>query len=297
MLILLSILWGGSFFFIGIAVTELAPLTIVWFRVALAALTLWAVVFVAGIARPSDVRAWSALFTMGLLNNVLPFTLIVWSQTRIESGLASILNATLPMFTVLVAGLLLRDEQISTRKVAGVIVGLSGAIVMIGPAALGGLTSNVLAQLAIILAAIIYSFAAVFGRRFREFGLHPVATAAGQVTASALILLPVMLIVDQPLRQALPGASVLLALLALAVLSTAFAYILYFKLLSSAGATNLSLVTLLIPVSAIGLGYFFLDERLQLMHLLGMVLIAIGLSLIDGRLWQRIGLTGKNEDS
>lgn len=287
MLVLLSVLWGGSFFFVGVAVKELAPLTIVLVRVSLAAVTLWLIVFSMNIPRPGSVQAWRSLFTMGLLNNVIPFTLIVWGQTHIESGLASILNASLPMFTVIVAGLILPDERISLGKIIGVIIGLVGVIVMIGPSALGGLSSDVLAQLAIVLAAIVYSFAAVFGRRFKILGLHPITTAAGQVSASTMILLPVVLWIDKPLSQPMPGALVLSALIALAVGSTALAYILYFQLLSRAGATNLSLVTLLIPVSAIFLGFVFLDERLQLMHLLGMALIGLGLSAIDGRLWKK----------
>ena len=191
MLVTLSVLWGGSFFFVGVAVSALPPLTIVALRVGLAAVTLWGVVLVLGIRVPRSLGLWSAFFVMGALNNVLPFSLIVWGQTQIGSGLASILNATTPLFTVVVAGLLLSDERISLAKVVGVVCGFVGTVVMIGTDALGGLSSTVLAQLAVLGAAISYAFAGVYGRRFKTMGVNPVVTAAGQVTASSLLLTPV----------------------------------------------------------------------------------------------------------
>lgn len=286
-LITLSVLWGGSFFFVGVAVTAWPPLTIVLVRVLLAALTLWMVVLALKIALPTGLHQWRALLVMGLLNNVIPFVLIVWGQTHIASGLASILNATTPLFGVLIAGLVLADERWDTLKLAGVVVGFFGTVIMIGTDALQGLGTNVMAQLAIIGAALSYGFASVFGRRFKAMGIHPVTTAAGQVTCSSLVLLPIALIVDQPFQLPSPGMSVWVAMLALAVFSTALAYILYFRILASAGATNLLLVTFLIPVSAIALGYVFLDERLAWSHFIGMLLIGVGLSAIDGRLWSR----------
>ena len=287
MLIALSVLWGGSFFFVGIAVKELAPFTIVFIRLSLAALTLWIVILVVRIPIPKTIGAWRALMIMGILNNVIPFSLIVWGQSHIESGLASIFNAMTPLFTVLVAGSVLADERISRMKIAGVLLGLCGAAVMVGSDALMGIGSDVLAQLAVMGAAVSYGFSTVFGRRLKSFALNPIALAAGQVTMSSLILAPVALLVDRPFSQAMPGLNVWVALIALAVFSTALAYILFFRILTSAGATNVSLVTFLVPVSAIFLGYVFLDERLQLTHIAGMILIAAGLSAIDGRLWKK----------
>lgn len=288
MLLVLSVLWGGSFFFVGIAVKALTPFTIVFIRLSLAAVTLWAVVVLLRVPPPATLKAWRALLVMGILNNVIPFSLIVWGQSHIESGLASIFNAMTPLFTVLVAGSLLADERISTIKIAGVLLGLTGAAVMIGADALRGVGTDVLAQLAVMAAAVSYGFSAVWGRRFKTLALDPVAIAAGQVTLSAILLAPLAFFFEQPLSQPMPGIHVWLALSALAIFSTALAYILFFKVLASAGATNVSLVTFLVPVSAIVMGFVFLGERLQPTHFIGMSLIALGLFAIDGRLWRKL---------
>lgn len=287
MLLGLSVLWGGSFFFTEIIIPELPPLTIVLSRVAIAALTLWSVVLVARLPKPGTSRAWLALFGMGVLNNVIPFTLIVWGQIYISSGLASILNATTPLFGVVIAGLFLSDERMTPLKLAGVLVGFAGAVFMIGPSALQGFDQHVLAQLAVLGAAISYGFAGVFGRRFRSMGLHPITTAAGQVTGATVLLTPIALMVDRPFELASPTLGVWLALIALSVFCTALAYILYFRILASSGATNLLLVTFLIPISAILLGSLFLGETMESSHYIGMAIIGVGLSLIDGRLYQR----------
>jgi drug/metabolite transporter (DMT)-like permease len=287
MLLILSVLWGGSFFFQGVAVRELPTLSIVTLRVAIAALVLWGVVLVSGRAIPRDPKVWIALFGMGALNNVIPYSLIVWGQHSIESGLASILNATTPLFTVLVAGLMLADERFSRAKLAGVGVGFGGAFVMIGPDVLSGLGQDLLAQLACLAGAMSYACAGVFGRRFRRMGIDPVVVAAGQVSTATLLLLPVVAVVDQPWDLAMPSAAAWAAVICLAVLSTAVAYVLYFRILAQAGATNLLLVTFLIPVTGILLGSLVLGERLLPVHGAGMALIGIGLALIDGRLFRR----------
>lgn len=287
MLLTLSVLWGASFFFVGVAVSELPTLSIVVLRVGLAALTLWAVVLVTGRPLPRSGAVWVAFLVMGLLNNVIPFGLIVWGQQTIASGLASILNATTPLFTVIVAGLLLRDEGVTTLKLVGVVVGFIGVVVMIGTDALSGLSTGVWAQLAILGAALSYAFAGVYGRRFKRLGVDPIVTAAGQVTASTALIAPVALVVDRPWQLALPSTTTWAAIVGLAVLSTALAYILYFQILRRAGATNLLLVTFLIPISAILLGVLVLGERLGWAHISGMTLIALGLAAIDGRIFGR----------
>ncbi|MEM8814149.1 MAG: DMT family transporter [Pseudomonadota bacterium] len=286
MLLGLSVLWGASFFFVGVAVRDLPTLTIVACRVGLAALTLWAVIAVIGRPVPLQSKVLIAFLGMGFLNNVVPFGLIVWGQQTIASGLASILNATTPIFTVIVAGTLLVDERITIGKLIGVATGLIGVIIMIGIDALAGLTRDIWAQIAILGAAISYGFAAVFGRRFKALGVDPVVTAAGQVTASTMILAPVALLVDRPWTLPMPGIDTTASLTALAVLSTAFAYILYFQILRRAGATNIALVTFLVPVSAILLGSLILGERLDWFHFLGMALVGAGLAAIDGRLFR-----------
>ncbi|WP_245409791.1 DMT family transporter [Pararhizobium haloflavum] len=284
---LLSVLWGGSFFFVGVAVKELSTLTIVLCRVGLAAAALWIWVALSRRPLPKRVSVWMAFVGMGVLNNVVPFTLMVWGQQTIASGLASILNATTPLFTVVVAGLFLADETWSWRKMAGVLVGLAGVAVMIGLEVLSGLSHAVAAQCAVLAGALSYALAGVFGRRFARWGVDPVITAAGQVTASTLILAPVALMSLAGAKLALPSGAVVAALLGLSLLSTAAAYVLYFTVLARAGATNLLLVTFLIPVSAILLGVIFLEERLEWAHAGGMMLIGLGLILIDGRLIAR----------
>lgn len=292
MLLALSMLWGGSFFFVEVIISELPPLTVVFLRVALAAVALWLFVIVIGLRPPMTIGAWTAFLIMGLLNNVIPFTLIVWGQIHITSGLASILNATTPLFAVIVAGILLADERTTPMKLVGVVIGFVGAILMIGPSALSGLGADVFAQIAVLGAAISYAFAGVFGRRFKAIGIDPVVTAAGQVTASAVVLAPVAVYIDRPFSLDIPSISTVAAIICLAILSTAVAYILYFRILASAGATNLLLVTFLIPISAILLGSFVLGESLELIHFLGMALIGFGLSAIDGRLWRRNKIQG-----
>ncbi|MEL0608292.1 MULTISPECIES: DMT family transporter [Vibrio] len=289
MLIVLSMLWGGSFFFVGVVVTDLPPLTIVALRVGIAAITLWIIALMIGLRPPKELRVWGAFLGMGLLNNVVPFALIVWGQTQIASGLASILNAATPIFAVVVAGILLPDERVTPLKLVGVGIGFVGVVVMIGLPALSG-GGSFIAQLAIIAAALSYAFAGVYGRRFKAMEINPIITAAGQVTASTIVLTPVALMVDGPLDVVAMSGDTWAAIAGLAVLSTAVAYVLYFKILELAGATNVLLVTLLVPVSAILLGSLFLNESLEVIHFVGMLLIAIGLSAIDGRLWRRIKL-------
>jgi drug/metabolite transporter (DMT)-like permease len=283
MLLALAVIWGGSFFFNSVGLRELPSFTLVWLRVAVAAVTLLLVLRLLGQRMPRDGHVWAAFVGMGMLNNVLPFVLIVWGQHSIASGLASILNATTPLFGVLVAQWLTPDEKLTPLKAAGVVVGFAGVAVMIGPDALGGMGTGVLAQLACLAAALSYAFAGVFGRRFRSMGVTPLATAAGQVSASSLILLPIMLLVDRPWELALPHLPTWGAVMGVGILSSALAYVLYFRILAAAGATNLLLVTFLVPVSAILLGALALGEALQPRHFIGMALIGGGLVFIDGR--------------
>lgn len=277
-LLSLSVLWGGSFFFAKVALGALGPFTVVFVRVALAALAL-------NLLRPMRRDApWRAYFAMGALNNAVPFALIFWGQTHIASGLASILNATTPLFTVVAAHLLTDDEKLSGAKLAALVAGLAGVAILIGPAAFEP-TAGLWGQFACLGAALSYALAGIYGRRFRTMGVSPLDAAAGQVTASSVLILPIMLIVERPWTlPALPPASIWAALAALALLSTALAYILYFRILAAAGATSLLLVTFLIPVTSILLGAAFLHERLEPRHFAGMALIGLGLAAIDGRL-------------
>jgi len=285
-LLTLSVLWGGSFVFNGVAVRELPTFTVVFARVALAALILLTALRLAGVAPPRRPRVLGAFLVMGLLNNALPFSLIVWGQSHIAAGVAAILNATTPLFTVLIAHRLTADEKLSPSRAVGVLIGLAGVAVMVGLDAAGTLGREIAAQLACLAAAVSYALAGVFGRRFRRLGLTPAVTATGQLGASTLLLLPIWLAADRPWTLAVPSAATIGALVGLAALSTAVAYLLYFRLLATVGATNLLLVTLLIPVSATALGAVVLGEAIEPHHLLGLALVAAGLAAIDGRLWR-----------
>ncbi|MFZ5675322.1 MAG: DMT family transporter [Pseudomonadota bacterium] len=282
MLILLSIIWGGSFFLYAVALTDLPVFTIVFLRVSLGSLGLWLCAWAMGLLPRPDAGLWRNFLIMGLINNAIPFSLIVWGQKEVASGLAAILNATTPFFTVLTANWLTADEKLSWNRLLGAFIGLSGVAAMMGADLMQAQGGSLLSQLAIIAAAVSYGFASVFGRRFA--GTPPVVTAAGQTAGSSLILLPMMLLIDTPWRLDFPPLSAWLAVIGLAILCTSLAYILYFTILKRAGATNIVLVTFLVPVSAIVLGIMILSERLGLHHVIGMITIAFGLALIDGRL-------------
>ena len=233
-------------------------------------------------AMPRDGRTWRAFLVMGLLNNAIPFSLIAFGETHIASGLASILNATTPMFTALVAHLATANEKLTGGKMIGIGLGFAGVAVLVGPEALAHIGGgDLLGKLAVLLASISYGFAGVFGRRFR--GLAPLKVATGQVTASTLLMLPLFVLFDRPWTLPAPGLGTWAALVGLAVPSTALAYMLFFRILARAGATNVSLVTLLVPVSAVLLGAVFLGETLSAVTYAGMALIALGLACIDGR--------------
>ncbi len=284
MLITLSILWGGSYFANAIAVQELPTFFLVALRVSLAAMALYLILKIMGQSMPTDRVSWLAFLGMGLLNNAIPFTLIVWGQSHIASGLASILNAATPLFTVLVAHVFTADEKLSTNRILGVLVGFSGVAFMIGMDSLSSLGDQLWAQLACLGATLSYAFSGVWGRRFKRMGIKPLATATGQMTAATLFLIPVALVVDQPWTIDMPSYRTIGAVLFVAFFATAIAYLLFFRILAAAGATNIMLVTLLVPISAILLGVSFLNEVLQAKHFIGMAMIALGLAAIDGRL-------------
>jgi drug/metabolite transporter (DMT)-like permease len=285
-LLVLSVIWGGSFFFIELAIDTVAPLTLVLIRVALAAAMLWIFLLVRGERLAIPPGAAASFLVLALLNNVIPFTMFAWAQESITGGLASILNATTPIWGVIVANAFTADEKATPAKVAGVLLGFGGVALMFGPDFLGQIGTGVLAQLACLAATLCYALAGVWARRFRNMGIPPVAVATGQLTASTLVMLPLVLLFEPPWRAAAPSPQAWLALIALALFCTSLAYILYFRLVASAGATNSLLVTFLIPITAILLGALILDERLEPRHFAGMALIGAGLAAIDGRLWR-----------
>ena len=278
-----ALVWGGSFFFAELALRAGPPLSVTLFRVALALPVLYLVVRAKGIALPAGLRIWAAYFGMGALNNAIPFSLIFWGQTQIESGLASILNGTTAMFGAVVAGVLLKDEPLTRQKLVGALLGFLGVAIIMGPAALSSLDPRNLAQLAVLAAAFSYALASVWGKSFLA-GQPPIMNALGMLVGSTVLMLPVALYSDGMPRFDLP-VTVWSALLALAVLSTALAYLMYFEILRRVGSANLMLVTLLIPPVAVSLGAGLLGEQLGWEALFGFLVIGFGLLVTDGRVF------------
>jgi drug/metabolite transporter (DMT)-like permease len=277
---ILSVLWGGSFFFNGVALKELPPLTLVFLRVALAALILLPVLRAYRIGFPRGFSGWQPFFGIALLNNVLPFSLIVMGQTYVPSGLASILNATTPVFTVLVMAAS-GDEKLLMRRVAGVLAGLIGVIILHGQD-LDFANSQGIGILLCLAGAFCYGLSALYARR-KLSNSPPLATATFQLLASSLMMAIVAATVERPWQLPMPGATTWLAMACLAGLSTALAYIVFFQILRRSGSSNVMLVTLLIPVTALLLGYLVLGESISGREITGAIVIGSALLLIDGR--------------
>jgi drug/metabolite transporter (DMT)-like permease len=283
LLLLLALLWGSSYFFYKVLVAVLPPVTVVLGRVGIAAgaMNLW--LLAAGQKVPLSNGRWLGFLLLGFLNNVLPFILIAWGETRISSGMASILNATTPIFMVAVAHWGTHDEKLSWAKTASIALGILGVIVLVGPEAFAG-GSYVWGELAVVGASCVYAFGGVYSRRFKD--LPPLVAATGQITGGAVILVPLSLFVDHPWNLPMPDAGIWASLLAIALINTALAYFVYYRMLASAGVTYISLVTFLIPVIALLLGAVFLREGLTGRAMAGMAVIAAGLAAIDGRLFR-----------
>ncbi|WP_291855383.1 DMT family transporter [Bradyrhizobium sp.] len=277
---LLSVLWGGTFFFNEVVLKELPPLTLVFLRVALATIMLLPLLWVYQIRFPRGLSGWAPFIAIGLLNNVVPFSLIVVGQTYIPGGLASILNATTPLFTVLVMAVA-GEEKLQARRIFGVATGLIGVVILQGDG-LGLESGQGVGILLCLLAAVSYGLSALLARRHLKDAL-PLGAATFQMLASAAIMTLVAGFVERPWQLPMPGAVTWLAVIGLAALSTALAYIVFFQILRRSGATNVMLVTLLIPMTAILLGYLVLGERISPREIAGAVVIGSALLLIDGR--------------
>ncbi len=282
----LATVWGGSFFFAEIALREVPPLTVALHRVFWAVPALLIVVLYQGLTIPRSIRTWFCYLVMGALNNAIPFCLIFWGQTNLGSGLASILNSTTAFFGVIVAGVLLIDEPLTPRKIIGALFGIFGVAAIMGLDALTHFDLRNLAQLAILGAALSYAFAGVWGKRF--LSEHPpLMNAFGMLIGSTLLMIPVALLSEGTPTLSL-STEVWASLIAIAIFSTAIAYLLYFKILARAGSANLMLVTLLIPPIAVGLSVTILGEEMGSEAMLGFGLIAVGLVVTDGRLLSRL---------
>jgi len=282
-LLVLSGFWGGSFLFIEILLRELPPFTMVLGRVGFAGILMYAFLRATSRRLPGGAAVWRSFFVLAALNNAIPFVLFAYGQTYITSGLASILNATTPLWGVIVTHVLTADEKATGGKIAGVVLGIAGVVVMIGSDALSGLGSNVLAQLACLAATLCYALASVYGRRFKKQGIGAWEVSTGQLLAATVLILPFSFVLEQPWTLPALSTATILAMAGFVLFSTVIAYFLYFKLLENAGAMNSLLVTFLIPIPAILLGTVFLGESLEPKHYAGMALIALGLAAIDGR--------------
>jgi drug/metabolite transporter (DMT)-like permease len=279
LLIALSLLWGAAFFLAKVSVSEIPPVVLVFQRAGIAAVALAVVLPILGQALPRGLALWRALLVMGLLNNAIPFGLLFWGQTEIGSGLAAMLNATTPLFSAVIARLV-GQERLTAGRALGVALGVGGVALMLSGTL--GDNGNLWAEIACLGAALSYGIAGVFGRRHLR-GVAPLAAAFGQLAASTALVLPVMLILTPAPWTLRPSLTVIGAIVALALFGTALAYAIYFRILARAGATNLMLVTVLIPVSAALLGGLFLGERLEARHFVGMFVIALALAAMDGR--------------
>lgn len=284
LLLFLGLVWGGTFFFGKVALALWPPFTVVLGRILIGALLLNIVVRLTGHRLPRDPQIWRTLLVMGLLNSVIPFCLIVSGQTQITSGLAAILYATTSLFTVLLAPVFAANERLTASRLLGVLLGLSGVVIMLGPEALRDPGSATLAKLAVLGGSISYALAAIWGRRLH--GVPSPVAAAGQLSVAAAFMVPLALVVDRPWTLPPPTPQVAGAILGLGLLSTTAGYLLYFTILRRAGSVNVSFVTLLVPPSALLLGGLLLGETTTGLELAGLGLIALGLLVIDGRVWR-----------
>lgn len=283
---LLAVIWGGSFLSIRVALDEIGPLTAVAHRVGWATMVLWLYVVLRGLPLPRSRRVWIGFVGMGILNNVLPFSLMAWGQLYIPSGLTSIFNAATAIFGVLVAALLLSDESLSRRKAVGVLIGFAGVVTAIGIDNLRAFDITSLAQIAVLAGTMCYALAGVWARKWLG-GLEPQVAAAGMLTTSTLIMLPLAWAVEGPIRLDLQPRTII-AIGYYTLGATALAYLLYYRVLELAGSGNLMLVTLMITPIAIVLGRLVLGETLPPAAYSGFGLLALGLLIIDGRLIDRL---------
>ena len=282
LMLLLGLIWGGTFFLSEILLLELSPFQIVFHRVSIAALVMVLYITIKGIALPKDGRIWLALAVMGLLNNAIPFSAIVFGQQYITGGMASILNSTTAFFGVMLSGIFLKEEAITMPKVIGVIMGILGVIIIMGFDTLSSLSLTNIGQILIILSSISYAFASIWGK-FQVKNLGVEVTATGMLITSSVWMFILATMVEGLPFEALSMRSTL-SLLTFAILCTSVAYLLYFAILKQAGAANLTLVTIIIPPFALILDAVALGEMVSLQELIGFAIISLGLLVISGKL-------------
>jgi drug/metabolite transporter (DMT)-like permease len=288
LMLTLAMLWGGAFFFIAKILEEVPPYTMVLLRLAFATPPLFVVLYMNGQNFRLPTKVYGYFLILGAMNVAFPFILFAWAQLKISSGLASVLNATTPLWGVLVAHLLTRDDKATPMRILGVVLGFAGVATMMGAGLETASSVTILAQLACVVATLCYALSSIFAAKLYNEGVSTLQLATGQTLAGAIFMLPVVLATETPWANPVPSLSVLGYMIALSLLSTTLAYILYFKLLSRVGAANSLAITFLIPVVAIALGAIFLGETMTLAQFSGIGLIALGLVVLDGRLVRRV---------
>jgi drug/metabolite transporter (DMT)-like permease len=272
----LGLLWGSSFLFIKVGVETLPPFTLVTLRLVFAAMFLTAVVALTREPLPTSLATYRHLAVLGLLSICVPFSLIAWGEQRIDSGLAAILNSTVPLFAIVISGLALHDEPVTANRVGGLLVGLAGVATVMSRS-FGSAGSSTEGELAVVIAAGSYALGAVYARRYLR-GVRPVVTALGQIVLALLVTGPLALIAEQPLEVGLrPDA--LVAVVWLGVLGLGVAYLIYYRLIAHWGATRASLVTYVLPIVGVTLGAAFLGESVDLRIIAGTAIVIIGVAL------------------
>lgn len=284
----LATIWGSSFLLIKVAVAGVSPVQVVLGRLAAAAVVLLVIVAVMRVALPREPVVWGHLAVMSVVANIVPFFLFAWGEERVTSGMAGILNGTTPLFTLGVAVLALRSERLSPHRVAGLLLGFAGVVVVVGPWRADGGSNAISGQLACLAAAACYGVAFVYTRRFlSQRGLAPLALSAGQLTLAALIL---GITAPFTARDAMAlSPEVVGSIVGLGAVGTGLAYLLFYRIISDVGATTASLVTYLIPVVAVFLGVLVQNDPLTWNIFAGAVVVILGAAMAEGRVPLRPG--------
>ena len=275
LLLALATLWGASYTFIRIGVATIPPITFIAGRTAIAGLLLLVIMRVRGVAMPTDAATWRRFLFQACLNSVIPWTMVAWGEQTLDAGLATILNSTAPIFAFFLTLVVTRHEALTSRKLIGVLAGMAGICLIVGVEALSGFGEQLTAQIVMLLAAVCYAGAAIFGRGFK--GLDPMAPAAGSLIAGAAVLIPFSLAVEQPWTLT-PSTDSLLALLALAVFSTALAFVIYFRLIQTLGSVGTTAQAYLRVPIGVGLGVVFLGERPGATAWIGLACVVVGVA-------------------
>lgn len=282
LLVLLAVMWSIGYTFVGFALRDLPPITVVLARLSIAALMLIAVVVARGLAWPRGVAGWWPYAVMALFNNVIPFIVVARGQQDIASGLASVIVATTPLWVLLLTRLFRPGERIGAQRIAGIVLGVAGVGVLFGPEAFAGRGAMLAGMMLTLIGAMSYGCAGVWGARFRA--VPPLLSSCCQLICSSVVVLVLSLAVDRPWTLPMPGALTVASLVALAVVSTALAYLVFYRVLAVAGGANAMLVTLIMPPMSILFGIVLLGETFELRYAIGAAVIGLGLLVIDGRL-------------